>query len=106
MLLSGEGRGFRQELGPSGEISETAAGRSLADVTCGHRLRKGSERVRGFMCVFWLEGALDLAQISFWHPNHLTARVRRVVPPWLNSILFGQSSLKRWPSFSRGIGPD
>lgn len=26
-------------------------------------------------CVFWLEGALDLAQISVWHPDHLTARV-------------------------------
>lgn len=46
-----------------------------ADVTCGHRLRKGSGGPGLCSCVFWLEGALDLAQISVWHPDHLTARV-------------------------------
>lgn len=98
------GRAFRQEFGPLGKDlgdGGRSVGRWLMSPagTGFAKVQRGS----GGSCVFWLEGALDLAQISVLHPNHLTARVLRVVPPWLNSILFGQSSLKRWPSFSSGL---
>lgn len=99
----------RQELGPllGKAIYLGDGGRSgpLADVTRGHRLRKGSEGP-WCSCVFWLEGALDLAQIFVWQSRPFDSS--SVTGRAAVSKLYLCSANRPWDGgqASRRIGPD